>query len=131
VVLDKSTKTRELVEKSGPFAIQVLTAAQLQMTHGLGTRSLFDQPSKLVPAGATLFEIDGYDLPCVTGCPAWLACTVIPEPHNQDADDLFIGEVIAAWADDRIFQNGHWRFEHAKPAWRSLRHWRGIAGSHR
>jgi flavin reductase (DIM6/NTAB) family NADH-FMN oxidoreductase RutF len=43
------------------------------------------------------------------GCLAWLACRVIPEPHNQQAYDLFIGEVVAAWADPRAFSQGHWR----------------------
>jgi hypothetical protein len=33
VVLDKTAKTRELVERSGTFVIQVPTAAQLQLTH--------------------------------------------------------------------------------------------------
>ena len=42
-------------------------------------------------------------------CLGWLACRVIPEPHNQQAYDLFIGEVVAAWADPRAFSNGHWR----------------------
>lgn len=41
VVLDKIAKTRELVEKSGTFVIQVPTAAQLQMTHEVGSRSLY------------------------------------------------------------------------------------------
>ncbi|MDO4248649.1 MAG: hypothetical protein Q4C79_06780 [Neisseria sp.] len=27
--------------------------------------------------------------------------------------DLFIGEVAGAWADDRIFENGHWKFDEA------------------
>jgi flavin reductase (DIM6/NTAB) family NADH-FMN oxidoreductase RutF len=42
-------------------------------------------------------------------CLGWLACRVIPEPHNQQAYDLFIGEVLGAWADPRAFADGHWR----------------------
>ena len=37
VVLDKATATRALVEHSGMFVIQVPTAAQLQLTHQVGT----------------------------------------------------------------------------------------------
>jgi flavin reductase (DIM6/NTAB) family NADH-FMN oxidoreductase RutF len=127
VVLDKSTKTRSLVEKSGAFVIQVPTAAQLQLTQALGTTSMVDAPDKLERFGASLFEIAGHDLPFVAGCSAWLACRLIPEPHNQQAYDLFIGEVVAAWADSRVFKDGRWHFERADPAWRSLHH---VAGGH-
>jgi len=51
----------------------------------------------------------------------------VPEPHNQQVYDLFIGEVTAAWADDRVFRNGHWEFESAGPEWRSIHH---VAGGH-
>lgn len=127
VVLDKSAKTRELVEQSGRFVIQVPTAAQLALTHELGTHSLSSEPDKLMRAGAELFEIDGYDQPFVTGCSAWLACKLILEPHNQQAYDLFIGEIVGAWSDTRVFKNGHWQFEKADPALRSLHY---IAGGH-
>ncbi len=127
VVLDKSTRTRALVEKSGTFVVQIPTAAQTQLTHELGTRSLADEPDKLERYGAKLFEIDGYDLPFVVGCSAWLACRIIPEPRNQETYDLFIGEAVGAWADTRAFKDGRWRLEHADPAWRSLHH---VAGGH-
>ncbi|WP_332672320.1 hypothetical protein [Aromatoleum sp.] len=54
-----------------------------------------------------------------------LVCRIIPEPHNEERYDLFIGEVVGAWADTRAFRNGRWRFETADPAWRSLHY---IAG---
>lgn len=127
VVLDKSGQTRELVEKSGRFVIQVPTAAQLTLTHELGTHSLASEPDKLARSGAQLFEIDDYDQPFVTGCSAWLACKLIPEPHNQQKYDLFIGEIVGAWSDTRVFKNGHWQFENADPALRSLHY---IAGGH-
>ncbi|MFK7699758.1 flavin reductase family protein [Pseudomonas caspiana] len=127
VVLDKIAKTRELVEQSGVFVIQVPTAAQLRLTHDVGTRSLSDEADKLQRSGVELFRIPGHDLPFVAGCSAWLACRLIPEPHNQSTYDLFIGEVIGAWADTRVFKDGHWHFETADPAWRSLHY---IAGGH-
>jgi flavin reductase (DIM6/NTAB) family NADH-FMN oxidoreductase RutF len=127
VVLDKATKTRELIEQSGAFVIQVPTAAQLQLTHEVGSKSLVSTPDKLAGAGVELFGISGHDLPFVAGCSAWLACRLVPEPHNQQAYDLFIGEVVGAWADTRVFKNGHWHFESAGPEWRSLHH---VAGGH-
>lgn len=125
VVLDKVARTRELVEHSGLFVIQVPTAAQVDLTHTLGTVSLFDEAQKLAQSGVELFRMDGFQLPFVSGCSAWLACRLIPEPHNQSSYDLFIGEVVAAWADTRVFRDGHWHFETADPALRSLHY---IAG---
>ncbi|MEB0206864.1 flavin reductase family protein [Pseudomonas sp. CCC3.1] len=127
VVLDKSVKTRELVEQSGLFVIQVPTVAQLKLTSQVGSLSLNTDPNKLSDSGVELFEIEGHDQPFVAGCSAWLACKLIPEPHNQNAYDLFIGEVVGAWADTRVFKDGHWHFENADPAWRSLHY---IAGGH-
>ena len=120
VVLDKATHTRALVDNSGAFVIQVPTVALLALTHHVGTRSLADEPSKLADAGVALFDVHGHDLPFVAGCAAWLACKVIPEPHNQQTYDLFIGEVVGAWADTRVFRNGHWEFADADPSLRSL-----------
>ena len=127
VVLDKATKTRELVEKSGNFVIQVPTVAQLQLTHRVGHRSLHSEPDKLARAGVELFQVEGHDLPFVAGCSGWLACKLIHELHNQQAYDLFIGEIVGAWSDTRVFSDGHWHFENADPAWRSLHY---IAGGH-
>jgi flavin reductase (DIM6/NTAB) family NADH-FMN oxidoreductase RutF len=120
VVLDKQTRTRELVEASGCFALQVPNVRQLAMTQALGTHSLHALPDKLARFGVELFEPDGTTAPLVAGCSAWLACRVLPEPHNQQRHDLFIGEVVAAWADRRVFRDGHWHFEAADPGWRSL-----------
>ena len=42
---------------------------------------------------------------------AWLECKVISEPNNEKRYDLFLGEVVAAWADPRAFKDGRWVFE--------------------
>ncbi len=46
----------------------------------------------------------------------------MPEPHNQQTYDLFIGEVIGAWADDRVFRDGHWHFDDAPDDLRTIHH---------
>ena len=56
---------------------------------------------------------------CPAAPPGWCAASS-PEPHNQQAYDLFIGEVVAAWADDRVFRNGHWEFDTAPDHLRTL-----------
>ncbi|MCV4340881.1 flavin reductase family protein [Pseudomonas capsici] len=125
VVIDKMTKTRGLVEKSGYFALQVPTVEQVQQVYDVGTQSLTFMPDKLEKSGVELFRIEGHETPLVAGCSAWLICKLVPEPHNQQTYDLFIGEVVGAWADERAFKDGHWAFETADPGWRSLHY---IAG---
>lgn len=125
VVLDKSTKTRELVEKAGVFGIQVPTVAQVQLTREVGTLSRVTAPDKLERTGVDFFRFPAFtahDIPFVAGCSAWMACRLIPEPHNQQTYDLFIGEIIAAWADTRVFRDGRWHYEDADPALRSIHH---------
>ena len=127
VVLDKATKTRQLIEKSGFFVLQVPTLKQLQLVQALGSISQHEDPLKLEHCNTPLFQIDGFSIPMVEGCSAWLICELIPEPHNQQAHDLFIGKVVAAYADDRVFRNGHWYYHEAAPEWKSLHH---VAGGH-
>ncbi len=122
VVLDKETKTRELIEKSGEFVIQVPTLAQLELTRKVGSVSMHDDVDKLKHANVKLFSFENYSLPFVEGCSAWMACKLIPEPHNQNKYDLFIGQVTAAWSDTRVFKDGHWNFENADTNLRSIHH---------
>lgn len=127
VVLDKATKTREIIENSGYFALQVPTLKQLKMVYALGMISQRDAPEKLRQCGVELFKFNLSDIPVVDGCSAWILCKLIPEPHNQQTHDLFIGEVIAAYADERVFRDGHWLYQDVADEWKSLHH---VAGGH-
>lgn len=127
VVLDKATRTRALVEASGRFALQLPTVPMAALTVELGTTSALQQPDKLAQSGVQLFDAPGQQTPLVAGCAAWLECRLVPEPHNQQSYDLFIGEVTAAWADDRVFRDGHWHFETAPTELRTLHY---VAGGH-
>ncbi|MMZ70500.1 hypothetical protein D1872_335550 [compost metagenome] len=60
------------------------------------------------------------------GCVAWLECRLLPEPNNHQQYDLFLAEVIAAQADERVFSEGRWHFE-GQDALRTLHH---VAGGH-
>lgn len=121
VVLDKATRTRELVEASGAFVLQLPTLPMAAMTVALGTDSAKTHPDKLLQHGVELLYAPSQPTaPLVQGCAAWLVCRVVPEPHNQQTYDLFIGEVVAAWADERVFRHGHWAFESAPDHLRTL-----------
>ena len=100
-----------LIEKSGYFAVQIPTAAQAELVSELGAEnnSRFDNADKM--KNVEIFYQDDSRVPLIAGCAAWLVCKRIPEPHNEQSYDLFIGEVVAAYADERIFDGGHWLFE--------------------
>ena len=128
VVLDKSTKTREIIENSSRFVLQVPTVKQINLVYALGMMSQRDAPEKLRQCGVELFHFKGYEnFPVVQDCSAWLLCELIPEPHNQQNHDLFIGRVIAAYADERVFRDGHWYFHEADASFKSIHH---VAGGH-
>jgi flavin reductase (DIM6/NTAB) family NADH-FMN oxidoreductase RutF len=120
VVIDKVTAARALVEGSGLFVLNVPARALAAQTVGVGTDSARDVPDKLQRYGVQLFGVPETPAPLVQGCVAWLACRLLPEPHNQQTYDLFIGEVTAAWADERVFSAGRWHFEDVPPELRTL-----------
>lgn len=118
VVIDKNAYTRELVEASATFAINVPCAAQIDLVKKLGSSTGRELPDtdKFTENNLTTFAGHEISVPLLEGCVAWLECKVIPEPYNQNTYDLFIAEVVAAYADERVFsQNEHgqyrWHFE--------------------
>jgi len=126
VVLDKQTFTRGLIEDSGHFVLAVPPVALAALTTRVGNCSGRDT-DKFASGLATAEPGPATGAPLVDGCIAWLECRRLPEPHIEQAYDLFLGEVVAAWADDRVFRDGHWHFDDADPALRSIHH---VAGGH-
>lgn len=124
VVIDKSTFTRELIEASGEFAINVPTQAQRELTVAVGSDSGREK-DKFASLAISTFDAHEVAAPLIEGCVAWLECRVVPEPHNQSRYDLFIGEVVAAQADRRVFSAGRWHFGPDDDGLRTLHH---IAG---
>ncbi|MEQ1767788.1 MAG: flavin reductase family protein, partial [Methylotenera sp.] len=113
VVIDKNTYTRELIEAAGTFAINVPCVAQIDIVRKVGTTSGRDlaDTDKFAQYGLETFSATEIDAPLLKGCVAWLECKLIPEPQNQKTYDLFIAEVVAAQADERVFSDGRWHFE--------------------
>lgn len=109
VVIDKSTLTRELVEASGEFVLNVPAREQAALTLAVGSES-GRGIDKILKVGAATTAASRVGAPLIDGCLAWLECRVIPEPHIQKAYDLFLGEVLAASADPAVFSNGRWHF---------------------
>ena len=82
------------------------TASQIDLTHRVGTRSGRDCAGgdKFAELGADALPGRAVDVPWVAGCVAWLECRVLPEPDAANKHDLFIAEVLAAWADEDVFK---------------------------
>lgn len=116
IVIDKNTYTRELIEASGHFAINVPCRAQAELVVKVGSssgRELLgkDRNNKFDAFDLPTIAASRVNAPLLQGCVAWLECTVIPEPHIQATYDLFLAEVVAAQADERVFSDGRWHFE--------------------
>jgi flavin reductase (DIM6/NTAB) family NADH-FMN oxidoreductase RutF len=126
VVLDKQTFTRTLIEESGRFVLGVPSVAIAALTNRVGNASGRDT-DKFADGAIAAEPGPATGAPLVEGCVAWLECLRIPEEHVEKRYDLFLGEVVAAWADDRVFRNGRWDFAGADPSLRSIHH---IAGGH-
>ncbi|HEX5310537.1 flavin reductase family protein [Aquabacterium sp.] len=113
VVIDRQTYSRELIERSGELVINIPSDRMLEAIVHAGTASghsvdkLRELP-ELCPGSHVA-------APLIAGCLAWLECKVLPEPHNQRQHDLFIVEVLAAWADPSVFRQGRWLFETGGP----------------
>jgi len=120
VVIDKATLTREPIEASGKFALNVPARGIAAQTLAVGRISGRDIDNtkladKFAVYGLNTFMGSDPDLPLVEGCVGWLECTLVPEPHNQERYDLFIGGVTAAWADPRVLADGHWTYNAETP----------------
>lgn len=117
VVVDKSTYTRELIEASGEFTLCVPAREQAAAVVQVGTETGRGR-DKFAESGLRALPASVVGAPLVEGSLACLECRLVPEPHNQQRYDLFIGEVVAAWADPEVFSGNRWHF--ASPARRSV-----------
>lgn len=120
VVLDKSTWTRQLLEGAGTFVLNVPCVAQADIVQTVGNTGGRDT-DKFAAYALPTFSGEHTPAPLLEGCVAWLECRLLPEPHIQQAYDLFLGEVVAAYADERVFSDGHWHFE-GQDSLRTLHH---------
>ncbi|WP_397449835.1 flavin reductase family protein [Pseudomonas sp. NA-150] len=116
VVLDKSTWTRQLLEATGTFVLNVPCVAQADIVQAVGSTSGLELSQgqgqdKFATYGLETFVGEVVDAPLLEGCVAWLECRLLPEPHTQQTYDLFLAEVVSAQADERVFSDGRWHFE--------------------
>lgn len=119
--------TRKLIEKSGRFIICYPTVGIVEQTMKLGTISMNDDRDKLKNSGAELFEAEGFSMPLVKGCAAWLEYEVIQDKHSDNPYEMFFGKCVRALSDSRVYSNNHWNFDQAPDHLRTLHY---VAGGH-
>lgn len=110
VVIDSRAYTRELVEASGEFVLCIPSRVIANQVLAVGSQS-GHEVDKFAVLGIGAIPASKVQAPLIEGCVAWLECKVVSEPNNEKRYDLFLGEVVAAWADPRAFEDGRWTFE--------------------
>ncbi len=101
VVINQSSRSHSLIEKSGFFAVNVLSAEQAALAQHFAAKS--DDPLQYVEhrQGVT-------GVPMIEGCVAQLEC-VIQAQLAAGTHSVFIGRVVSVQATDRlplIYRNG-------------------------
>ncbi|KNC92521.1 flavin reductase family protein [Trabulsiella odontotermitis] len=114
IVVDKSTWSRELIERSGRFGIVIPGVEATNWTYAVGSVTGRDED-----------KFNCYGIPVVNGpvlglplieekCLAWMECRLLPPTAAQEKYDTLFGEVVAAAADAEAFIDGRWQFDDDK-----------------
>lgn len=123
LVLAHDSYTRSLAEESGELVVQVPPRRMLDVVDAVGNctgRSV----DKWEHFGLARAKAGKVQAPLVEGCTAWLECRLQPRPELAEDLDLFVAEVVAAWADDAAFVKGRWRDDLPEPL-RAVHHMAG------
>ena len=110
--------TRKLVEQNGYFLVHIPTVQQMETMLYAGEHSKYTMPNKL--DNLDLFYQPECAIPLVVGSAGYLLCQVIPNQHQEQNFDSFMGEIVSAWADDRVFDGRHWLFDTAPDELRTV-----------
>ncbi len=105
LALDKNTFTRELVEASGEVGIQLPTLQMINRVYAAGQRTGRTE-DKFESCRLSKFPARSIAAPMVAGCAGWLECKVIRD--NVERFDLFLLEVVAAYADPEVYRDNRW-----------------------
>lgn len=121
VVVAADTHTRGLIEASGQLVVNVPCRAQVDVVDGVGNCSGADV-DKWARFGIGKEAGSVVGAPLITGCNAWLECKVIPgEEGVRERYDLLLCEVVAASADDAVYDHARLR-DDVPAARRALHH---------
>jgi len=96
--------SHSLIEQTGDFTVNIPTMDILEKVHLFGSVS-GKNVEKFASLGLTAEKARLVKSPIVKECVAHLECRLTESLRTGD-HTLFIGEVLAAYADERFFRNG-------------------------
>jgi len=114
ICVGKKRYSHGLISKTGEFVVNVPTAELVEAVHYCGTVSGRDVPDKIAKAGLTAKPAKAVRPPIIEECAAHLECRV-RQVIDCGSHDVFIGEVVAAYARPDAFKEGFWLLETFKP----------------
>jgi len=117
-VIASDSYSAELIAKSRELVVNLPTVSMLDTVVRCGASSGRDTDKLSSLETGPASQVGA---PLVEGCVGWLECRLLDDPAARQAYDMFVCEVVAAWADDRVFRDGEWRFE-GHPDLRTLHH---------
>ncbi len=110
LVISSESYTRKLFEQSGEFAISIPTVQMADLTYSVG-KTKGSEIDKFKTFGIRTFAGSKVKAPLIEGCIGWLECKLISEPKMAKEYDLFLADVVAAWADDEAFGKDGWKLD--------------------
>lgn len=126
VVVDAPHYTRKLIDTSGHFILSVPSVKAASELLYCGSVSKNDNKDKLIKIQDRLVQLDDLPMPVVDDCLGHLYFKVIKNEVNEKSYDLFMGELVCAYADSRYF-DGHFKSDVSDDASLSVHY---VAGSH-
>jgi flavin reductase (DIM6/NTAB) family NADH-FMN oxidoreductase RutF len=107
VCLDVESHTREIVEATGNFAVNILAEGQEWMARA------FAEPGDK-PFDKLSYRLAREGIPLIEGAIAWLECRVVNMTNAGD-HDIFIGDVLTASSNEESplihYDRAYWPFE--------------------
>ncbi len=107
LVLDAAAYSRELIDASGEFGLQIPKRRIAEQTVAVG-QSSGRNGDKFSRFGLKTFPAQQIAAPMLEDCVAWMECKVIPDASQRY--DLFIAEVVACYVDSDRFHDNQWDF---------------------
>jgi len=114
ICVAKKRYSHALISETGEFVINIPSAELVEAVHYCGTVSGRDVPDKIGKAGLTAKPAKVVKAPVVEECPAHLEC-VVKQVVDCGSHDIFVAEVVAAYADPRAFKGGLWELDVVRP----------------
>lgn len=107
LVVDATSFTRELIDASGEFGLQIPKRRMAAKTVAVG-QSSGRNCDKFSRFALDTFAAKHIAAPLLKDCVAWMECKVIADASQRY--DLFIAEVVASHVDSSVFHDNQWDF---------------------